>query len=65
MVDSKKLCEADDHDVRVKTFDGKIYEGHVEFYEPEYESGYDVASIGLSIGREFKETQIESIEIID
>ena len=49
----------------------KTHIGYVDFYESEYDSGYDEPSIGLipnknsKSGIEFRQSEIKSIKLID
>lgn len=64
MVDSLTLYDTMDKKVRMVDVNGKTYEGEVGLYESEWDSGSGEAEIGLC-GSCFKQSDIESIEIID
>ena len=66
MVDSLTLYNAIEHSVKMVDKEGNTHIGRVTFYESEWDSGYGVAIIGLDTeGTFYKETDIESIEILD
>ena len=66
MVDSLTLYNTQNHKVKLIETDGTEHIGVVDFYESEYDSGYDMATIGLNNnGILFKADEIKSIEIID
>lgn len=53
----KKVKLIDDHDNEVIAV--------ADFYESEYDSGYDEPIIGLTNGQYYLRSEIKSIEIID
>ena len=66
MIDSSTFYNAYKHDVKMIDKEGNAHIGRVTFYESEWDSDYGVAIIGLDTdGAFYKETDIESIEILD
>ena len=64
MVDSLTLYRTEFKKVKVKSTDGKIYEGEVRLFESEWDSDSGEAEIWFT-NKMFKQSDIESIEIID
>ncbi len=64
MVDSLILYDTMDHNVKVVDINGNEYKGKVGLYESEWDSDSGEAEIWFS-NKMFKQSEIESIEIID
>ena len=64
MVDSLTLYDTMDKKVRMVDVNGKTYEGEVGLYESEWDSDSGEAEIWFT-NKMFKQSDIESIEIID
>lgn len=64
MIDSLTLYHTEFQKVKMVDINGKVYRGKVTLYESEWDSDSGEAEIGLC-GTWFKQSEIESIEIID
>ena len=66
----KNLQEYLYKNVIITDINGAEHSGYADFYESEYDSGYDEPSIGITpegkkTGIEFPQSDIKSIKIID
>ena len=64
MIDSLTLYDTMDHKVKVVDINGNEYQGIVGLYESEWDSDNGEAEIWFT-NKMFKQSDIESIEIID
>lgn len=65
MIEVEKLYNALGHNVRIVDNDGNEHEGTADLFESKYDSGYEVAIIGITNGQYYLQDDIKSIEITD